>query len=150
MSQALTTISSLITRTSSLTVSKPNKTPTPCLDVRMISLPPKISVSVEAPTGLSPVPRRNAIVLGIAVGIAGAFCGLNVCENAWAAARRPPPQQVEKEKKDPNVSGVLAKVLASKKRKEAMKQQMAMQRERGKKVDDSSTSSPPSQESSPS
>ncbi|KAK4359612.1 hypothetical protein RND71_021841 [Anisodus tanguticus] len=42
------------------------------------------------------------------------------------------------EKKDPNVSGVLAKVLASKRRKEAMKESMAKLREKGKPVNEPS------------
>lgn len=54
-------------------------------------------------------------------------------KKANAAARRPPPPPPT-EKKDPNVSGVLAKVLASKRRKEAMKESMAKLREKGKPV----------------
>lgn len=59
-------------------------------------------------------------------------------ENALAAKRRAPPPAPEpsQEKADPNVSGVLAKVLASKKRKEAMKEAVAKLRERGKRIDE--------------
>lgn len=60
--------------------------------------------------------------------------GLKASErSANAAARRPPASPAE-EKKDPNVSGVMAKVLASKKRKEAMKESMAKLREKGKPI----------------
>ncbi|XP_024985152.1 uncharacterized protein LOC112520804 [Cynara cardunculus var. scolymus] len=54
-------------------------------------------------------------------------------KSADAAARRPPPTPLT-EKKDPNISGVLAKVIASKKRKEAMKESMAQLREKGKLI----------------
>lgn len=74
----------------------------------------------------------------VSLGLAGAVLSLfHVGDpSANAAARRPPPPPVDenKEKKDPNVSGVLAKVLASKKRKEAMKQAVAKLREKGKPV----------------
>ncbi|XP_021774812.1 uncharacterized protein LOC110738709 [Chenopodium quinoa] len=150
MSQALSTVSSLITRSSTLKFSKPNKIHTQCLNVRMISVSPQ-NVSVDAPISLTPTPRRDAIILGVALGVAVAALGLNISDKALAAARRPPPKTEEQEKKDPNVSGVLAKVLASKKRKEAMKQAMAQQRERGKKIEEPpSTSSPSSLESPPS
>ncbi|KAM7278094.1 hypothetical protein ACFE04_005228 [Oxalis oulophora] len=68
------------------------------------------------------------------LGLASTMLGLAIGEgSAMAAARRgPPPPAVEK--KDPNVSGVLAKVLASKKRKEAMKESMEKLREKGKPV----------------
>ncbi|XP_021751811.1 uncharacterized protein LOC110717424 [Chenopodium quinoa] len=151
MSQTLSTVSSLITRSSTIAFSKPNKVHTQCLNVRMISVSPPQNVSVDAPLSLTPTPRRDAIILGVALGVAVAALGLNISDKAWAAARRPPPKTEDQEKKDPNVSGVLAKVLASKKRKEAMKQAMAKQRERGKKVEEPpSNSSPPSQESPPS
>lgn len=71
------------------------------------------------------------------MGLAGAVLSFVVGDrSANAAARRPPPPPVDekKEKKDPNVSGVLAKVLASKKRKEAMKEAVAKLREKGKPV----------------
>ena len=70
------------------------------------------------------------------LGLAGALLSFIVGDrSANAAARRPPPPPVdEKEKKDPNVSGVLAKVLASKRRKEAMKEEVAKLREKGKPV----------------
>ncbi|KAL6976128.1 hypothetical protein U1Q18_024919 [Sarracenia purpurea var. burkii] len=72
----------------------------------------------------------------LVLGLGGALVGLTNIgnQNASAAARRPPPPPPE-EKKDPNVSGVLAKVLASKKRKEAMKEEVAKLRERGKSID---------------
>lgn len=70
----------------------------------------------------------------LTLNLAGAVLGLNVGDrNASAAAKRPPPPPPS-EKKDPNVSGVLAKVLASKKRKEAMKESMSKLRERGKPI----------------
>ncbi|KAK9665014.1 hypothetical protein RND81_14G084300 [Saponaria officinalis] len=115
MTHALTTIPPIYTITrSSITPSNPNKAcNSPCLNV-------------HAPS------RRNVIALGIS----GVILGLNMGEkNAMAAARRPPPTPPN-EKKDPNVNGVLAKVLASKKRKEAMKEAMAKQRELGKKIED--------------
>ncbi|KAL3828445.1 hypothetical protein ACJIZ3_017247 [Penstemon smallii] len=70
----------------------------------------------------------------LALGLVGAVLGLSTGDgNAKAAARRPPPPPAT-EKKDPNVSGVLAKVLASKKRKEAMKESMAKLKEKGKPI----------------
>lgn len=66
----------------------------------------------------------------------GTVFGLSIVGDksaADAAARRPPPPP-PKEKSDPNVSGVLAKVLASKKRKEAMKESIAQLRNKGKPV----------------
>ncbi|XP_059277491.1 uncharacterized protein LOC132031514 [Lycium ferocissimum] len=74
----------------------------------------------------------------LALGLAGAAVALNAGnKKANAAARRPPPPP-PMEKKDPNVSGVLAKVLASKRRKEAMKESMAKLREKGKPVNEPS------------
>ncbi|XP_060208799.1 uncharacterized protein LOC132636110 [Lycium barbarum] len=74
----------------------------------------------------------------LALGLAGAAVALNAGnKKANAAARRPPPPPPT-EKKDPNVSGVLAKVLASKRRKEAMKESMAKLREKGKPVNEPS------------
>ncbi|KAH0773866.1 hypothetical protein KY290_011003 [Solanum tuberosum] len=73
---------------------------------------------------------RRSLALSLA-GVAAALNGGN--NNANAAARRPPPPPPT-EKKDPNVSGVLAKVLASKRRKEAMKESIAKLREKGKPV----------------
>ncbi|GJX69438.1 hypothetical protein Tco_0305165 [Tanacetum coccineum] len=73
---------------------------------------------------------RRDVLLG------GAVVGLSIINDrsaADAAARRPPPPPPT-EKKDPNVSGVLAKVLASKKRKEAMKEAIAQLREKGKPI----------------
>lgn len=68
------------------------------------------------------------------MGLAGFAVALNAGnKKANAAARRPPPPPPT-EKKDPNVSGVLAKVLASKRRKEAMKESMAKLREKGKPI----------------
>ncbi|KAF8701118.1 hypothetical protein HU200_033773 [Digitaria exilis] len=67
---------------------------------------------------------------------AGAVMGPDIA--SAASKRRPPPPAPTapmEEKKDPNVSGVLAKVLASKKRKEAMKEAVAKLREKGKPVD---------------
>ncbi|KAL9237527.1 hypothetical protein vseg_012063 [Gypsophila vaccaria] len=118
MTHALTTISPIYTITrSSLAPSKPpiKERNVPCLDV-------------HAPS------RRNVIAMGISGAIT---LGLNMGDhkNAMAAARRPPPT-APSEKKDPNVNGVLAKVLASKKRKEAMKEAMAKQRVRGTKIED--------------
>ncbi|XP_019160353.1 PREDICTED: uncharacterized protein LOC109156914 [Ipomoea nil] len=85
--------------------------------------------SSEKGLGQKLVTRRS-----LALSLGGAVLGLKVGERgANAAARRPPPPPVE-EKKDPNVSGVMAKVLASKRRKEAMKESMAKLRERGKPV----------------
>ncbi|XP_009587876.1 uncharacterized protein [Nicotiana tomentosiformis] len=74
---------------------------------------------------------RRSLALGLA-GVA-----LNAGNNkANAAARRPPPPPPtsDQEKKDPNMSGVIAKVLASKRRKEAMKESIAKLREKGKPV----------------
>lgn len=78
--------------------------------------------------------HRRAVSLGLAGAVLSLFHVGDPSANA--AARRPPPPPVDenKEKKDPNVSGVLAKVLASKKRKEAMKQAVAKLREKGKPV----------------
>ncbi|XP_074292023.1 uncharacterized protein LOC141618857 [Silene latifolia] len=115
----------------SVAASKPNKTINiPCLDVQKPSVS-RQHESGDGSTSFAPVSRRNVIALGIG----SVILGLNVGEknDAWAAAKRPPPRPPG-EKKDPNVNGVLAKVLASKKRKEAMKEEMARQRERGKKV----------------
>ncbi|TQD80195.1 hypothetical protein C1H46_034249 [Malus baccata] len=78
----------------------------------------------------------------VGLGLAAAALSFNVSNpnsSANAAARRPPPPPVEeKEKKDPNVSGVIAKVLASKKRKEAMKQSVAKLRDKGKPIQEPS------------
>ncbi|XP_009779147.1 uncharacterized protein LOC107814072 [Nicotiana tabacum] len=73
---------------------------------------------------------RRSLALGLA-GVA-----LNAGNNnANAAARRPPPPPpTSEEKKDPNMNGVMAKVLASKRRKEAMKESIAKLREKGKPV----------------
>ncbi|KAL8260643.1 hypothetical protein R6Q59_028596 [Mikania micrantha] len=82
--------------------------------------------------------RRDVLV--------GAVFGVSILgdKSADAAARRPPPPPpTEKEKKDPNVSGVLAKVIASKKRKEAMKQTMAQLRNKGKPINQPSPSPSP-------
>ncbi|KAH9606118.1 hypothetical protein KSS87_007260 [Heliosperma pusillum] len=136
MTQALTTFPgnsiSRVTR-ASLAGLKPNKPCNlPCLDVQKPSLSRHHDPG-DVPVSLAPVSRRNVIALGIS----GVILGTNVGQKneAWAAARRPPPPPAG-EKKDPNVNGVLAKVLASKKRKEAMKEAMAKQRERGKKVEE--------------
>nr|GLL33009.1 uncharacterized protein LOC109156914 [Ipomoea trifida] len=90
-----------------------------------------LSCQQTSPEGLGQklVSRRS-----VALGLGAAVLGLKAGEgSANAAARRPPPPPVE-EKKDPNMSGVMAKVLASKRRKEAMKESMAKLRERGKPV----------------
>ncbi|KAK4727130.1 hypothetical protein AABB24_039936 [Solanum stoloniferum] len=78
--------------------------------------------------------RINVSRRSLALSLAGVAVALNAGNNnANAAARRPPPPPPT-EKKDPNVSGVLAKVLASKRRKEAMKESIAKLREKGKPV----------------
>ncbi|KAL8030542.1 hypothetical protein ABFX02_14G292600 [Erythranthe guttata] len=74
--------------------------------------------------------QRRSIALGLASVVLGLSIGGG---NAKAAARRPPPPP-PKEKKDPNMNGVIAKVLASKKRKEAMKESIAKLKENGKPV----------------
>ncbi|KAF9606348.1 hypothetical protein IFM89_025016 [Coptis chinensis] len=67
-------------------------------------------------------------------GLVGVAMGINASDqNANAAQKRPPPPP-PKEKQDPNVTGVLAKVLASKKRKEALKEAAAKLREKGKPI----------------
>ncbi|PQP96424.1 uncharacterized protein Pyn_29056 [Prunus yedoensis var. nudiflora] len=94
--------------------------------------------------------RNNRLVINsrrsLGLGLAGALISFNVSDPspiANAAARRPPPPPAEeKEKKDPNVSGVLAKVLASKKRKESMKESVAKLREKGKLIEQPSQSQP--------
>lgn len=74
----------------------------------------------------------------VAFGLASVVLGLSIGGgNANGAARRPPPPPPQ-EKKDPNVSGVLAKVLASKKRKEAMKESIAKLKEKGKAIQEPS------------
>ncbi|XP_004252001.1 uncharacterized protein [Solanum lycopersicum] len=78
--------------------------------------------------------KINVSRRSLALSLAGVAVALNAGNNnANAAARRPPPPPPT-EKKDPNVSGVLAKVLASKRRKEAMKESIAKLREKGKPV----------------
>ncbi|CAI9295748.1 unnamed protein product [Lactuca saligna] len=81
------------------------------------------------------IPRRD-----VALCLVGAVFGLSIVgdRSADAAARRPPPP-TPTEKKDPNVSGVLAKVIASKKRKEAMKESIAQLRQKGKVINEPST-----------
>ncbi|KAG2727631.1 hypothetical protein I3760_01G166400 [Carya illinoinensis] len=74
--------------------------------------------------------HRRAVTLSLA----GAVLGLNVGDRSASAAAKRPPAPPPTEKKDPNVGGVIAKVLASKKRKEAMKESMSKLRERGKPV----------------
>nr|CAB3457601.1 unnamed protein product [Digitaria exilis] len=79
---------------------------------------------------------RRALLCGLIAAGAGAVMGPDIA--SAASKRRPPPPAPTapmEEKKDPNVSGVLAKVLASKKRKEAMKEAVAKLREKGKPVD---------------
>ncbi|WOL03643.1 hypothetical protein Cni_G12363 [Canna indica] len=74
--------------------------------------------------------QRREFVYGlIAFGLGSSLAPVE----AHAAKRRPPPPPPV-EKTDPNVSGVLAKVLASKKRKEAMKEAVAKLREQGKAI----------------
>ncbi|KAL5537321.1 hypothetical protein UlMin_045690 [Ulmus minor] len=92
----------------------------------------RVRASNQVPTKVDL--NRRTVSLGLAIG-GGTLVGWNVGEwsSARAAARRPPPPPPE-EKKDPNVSGVLAKVLASKRRKEAMKEEMAKLRQKGKSV----------------
>ncbi|KAK4343876.1 hypothetical protein RND71_036970 [Anisodus tanguticus] len=81
---------------------------------------------------------NNVSRRSFALGLAGVAVTLNAGnKKANAAARRPPPPPPT-EKKDPNVNGVLAKVLASKRRKEAMKESMAKLREKGKPVNEPS------------
>lgn len=70
----------------------------------------------------------------VTLSLAGAVLGLNLGDRSSSAAARRPPPPPPTEKKDPNVNGVLAKVLASKKRKEAMKESVAKLRESGKPV----------------
>ncbi|XP_011628717.1 uncharacterized protein LOC105421757 isoform X2 [Amborella trichopoda] len=72
------------------------------------------------------------ITLALSSAILGTFVGES---KALAAKRRPPTPEEETTKNDPNVSGVMAKVLASKKRKEAMKESMAKLREKGKSIE---------------
>ncbi|KAI3823042.1 hypothetical protein L1987_04468 [Smallanthus sonchifolius] len=85
-------------------------------------------------TTTPPPSHRNISILRRDV-LVGTVFGLSIVgdKSADAAARRPPPPPPT-EKKDPNVSGVLAKVLASKKRKEAMKESMAQLRNKGKPI----------------
>ncbi|XP_042466636.1 uncharacterized protein LOC122049302 [Zingiber officinale] len=80
--------------------------------------------------------ERRQLIHGLVA--AGVGLVLVAPEDARAAKRRPPPPVTEpgEEKADPNVSGVLAKVLASKKRKEAMKEAVAKLREKGKRIDE--------------
>ncbi|GAB2240653.1 hypothetical protein Droror1_Dr00021171 [Drosera rotundifolia] len=81
-------------------------------------------------TSASPLPRRI-----ITWGLVAATLGWSTADDrASSASRRPPPPPPEP-KKDPNVSGVLAKVLASKKRKEDMKAAMAKLREKGTPIE---------------
>jgi len=78
------------------------------------------------------------------VGLSGAVVvglGLIDEQSASGAARRPPPPPTEK--KDPNVSGVMAKILASKRRKEAMKEEVGKLRARGKTVSEEAPPPPP-------
>ncbi|KAJ8493502.1 hypothetical protein OPV22_015223 [Ensete ventricosum] len=76
--------------------------------------------------------RRRQLIYGlVAVGVA---CSV-APQGAHAVKRRPSPPPPPEEKVDPNVSGVVAKVLASKKRKEAMKEAVAKLREQGKSID---------------
>jgi hypothetical protein len=76
---------------------------------------------------------NRALVCGLIAAGAGASLGPDIA--SAASKRRPPPPSPTEEKQDPNVSGVLAKVLASKRRKEAMKEAVAKLREKGKPVD---------------
>ncbi|KAL6221523.1 hypothetical protein ACLB2K_004919 [Fragaria x ananassa] len=95
------------------------------------------SLKVKACHQVSDGPNKLVHRRAAGLGLAGAVLSFVVGDrSANAAARRPPPPPVDekKEKKDPNVSGVLAKVLASKKRKEAMKEAVAKLREKGKPV----------------
>ncbi|CAL9115901.1 unnamed protein product [Musa acuminata var. zebrina] len=80
--------------------------------------------------------RRRQLIYGlVAVGVAYSVAP----QGAHAVKRRPsPPPPAPEEKADPNVSGVLAKVLASKKRKEAMKEAVAKLREQGKSINEPS------------
>ncbi|WCJ21883.1 hypothetical protein M5689_003998 [Euphorbia peplus] len=89
---------------------------------------PKIPLSKTDHSQTNILHRRT-----VTLGLAGALLGLNAgCQSANAAKRPPPPPP--REKNDPNVSGVLAKVLASKKRKEALKESVAKLREKGKPI----------------
>ncbi|GAA0140415.1 hypothetical protein LIER_01769 [Lithospermum erythrorhizon] len=98
-------------------------------------LPPSVAVQVvhcsqrDSPVHVPQLHRRS-----VALGIAAVLLGLNGGERKVNAAARRPPPPPQGEKKDPNVSGVLAKVLASKKRKEAMKESMAKLKEKGKPI----------------
>ncbi|XP_071700817.1 uncharacterized protein [Rutidosis leptorrhynchoides] len=101
-----------------------------------LTLPIVASISTTTPSSqkilASPpnlLPRRDVLV--------GMVLGLSIVgdKSANAAARRPPPPPPT-EKKDPNVSGVVAKIMASKKRKEAMKESIAKLREKGKPVNE--------------
>ncbi|KAF5820228.1 hypothetical protein HanXRQr2_Chr02g0086391 [Helianthus annuus] len=109
-------------------------TPAAAAAVATITPPPSHKI-LATHRNVSLLLRRDVLV-GTAFGLT-----INVVgdKNAEAAARRPPPPPpTEKEKKDPNVSGVLAKVLASKKRKEAMKESIAKLREKGKAINEPS------------
>ncbi|KAL3619886.1 hypothetical protein CASFOL_034798 [Castilleja foliolosa] len=93
----------------------------------------KVCACTTGSDQLRHVQRRS-----IALGLAGVVVGLSVGGgNATAAARRPPPPPPA-EKKDPNMNGVIAKVLASKKRKEAMKESIAKLRDNGKLIQEPS------------
>ncbi|XP_076948212.1 uncharacterized protein LOC143620388 [Bidens hawaiensis] len=101
-------------------------TPTPAAAVAATSPPP--SQKIFATHRNVPVLRRDVLI--------GTVFGLSIVsgnKSAEAGARRPPPPPPI-EKNDPNVSGVLKKVLASKKRKEAMKEAIAELRNKGKPI----------------
>lgn len=103
--------------------------PSPCLGMGMGSIALKNSQQSVSSSSSS---RRD-----VGLRLVGAVFGFGLINDrsADAAARRPPPPPPPStEKKDPNVSGVLAKVIASKKRKEAMKESMAQLREKGKLI----------------
>ncbi|KAI7729798.1 hypothetical protein M8C21_033804 [Ambrosia artemisiifolia] len=106
---------------------------TPAAAVATIIPPPPSQKTLPTHWNVS-ILRRDVLI--------GTVFGLSIVgdKSADAAARRPPPPPpTEKEKKDPNVSGVLAKVLASKKRKEAMKESIAKLRNKGKPINEPST-----------
>ncbi|XP_004505146.1 uncharacterized protein [Cicer arietinum] len=82
--------------------------------------------------------RRRALM-----GLSGAVVfGLSWSDEQSASGAGRPPPRPPKEKQDPNVSGVVAKVMASKKRKEAMKEEIARLREKGKAININKDPSP--------
>ncbi|XP_050237022.1 uncharacterized protein LOC126686815 [Mercurialis annua] len=116
-----TTPAAVISVSSSSSKSKKKATPFPSLGF------PTVSASHSDSNNL--INRRN-----VSLSLASVLLSSTVADRSANAARRPPPPPAA-EKKDPNVNGVLAKVLASKKRKEEMKQSIAKLREKGKVIE---------------